>query len=197
MQTSRRTVILISMINLTALVNNSSAKAYPGTETELTLAEQSPDYLKPFIDKPILFGQGKYSFWGFDVYQAKLWTESSNFQTDTWHQHRFALELTYLRDAEGKKIAKRSIEEITKQKELPQAKSQSWLLALEKLFPNVKKAQTITGIYIPNNGAKFFHENSFLGEINDPEFSRSFFDIWFSNQTSAPDLKKKLFRENK
>ncbi len=104
MQTSRRTVILISMINLTALVNNSSAKAYPGTETELTLAEQSPDYLKPFIDKPILFGQGKYSFWGFDVYQAKLWTESSNFQTDTWHQHRFALELTYLRDAEGKKL---------------------------------------------------------------------------------------------
>ena len=196
MHLSRRTAMILSIINLTVLVKSTSAKTNLSKETESGLLEQSPGYLKPYIDKPILFGQGKYTYWGFDVYQAKLWTETSSFQPNAWHQHPFALELTYLRDAEGKKIAKRSIEEITKQKDLPSSKSQSWLSTLENLFPNVKKAQTIAGIYIPNYGAKFFHENNFLGDINDPEFSRSFFEIWFSNRTSAPELRKKLFQES-
>ncbi len=195
MHISRRTAVFISIIHFSALVKSAVAKTDTVNSAEPLSLEKTPTYLKQYLDKPIVFGHGKYSFWGFDVYQARLWTESNSFQPNAWHQHLFALELTYLRDAEGKLIAKRSIEEITKQKDLSKGKSQSWLLTLENLFPNVKKDQTITGIYIPNFGAKFFHQNSFLGEINDLEFSRSFFDIWFSNQTSAPELKKKLFQE--
>jgi len=170
------------------------AKNLSVDEKELNVLEQTPNYLKLYINNPVVFGQGTYTFWGFDVYKARLWTESNSFQPEAWEQHRFALELTYLRDAEGKAIAKRSIDEIAKQRELTKYKTQAWLNTLENLFPNIKKTQKLTGIYVPNNSAKFFFDSNLLGEIKDPEFTKSFFDIWFSNQTSAPELRKKLFQ---
>jgi hypothetical protein len=196
MHPSRRTAILLSIINLALIARGTSAKnsSVDDTESKAKAIDLPPNYLQLYFVKPNLFGQGKYTFFGFDVYHARLWTEANNFLPETWEQHRFALELTYLRDAEGKVIAKRSIDEISKQKDLDKSKSQSWLNILENLFPNIKKAQTLTGVYTPNNGVKFFFERNLIGEIKDPELTKSFFDIWFSNRTSAPDLRKKLFQ---
>ena len=156
--------------------------------------ESSLSHLKPELDQPKLIGKGKFSFWGFDVYRAHLWSDT-NLKLDNWQQNKFALELVYQRDFEGKKIAKRSIEEMAKQKDLPQQKALEWSTALEKLFPDIKKNQSLTGLYIPNYGAKFFHGNTFIGEIKDLELTKSFFDIWFSNRTTAPELRKELFKE--
>ena len=49
------------------------------------------------------------------------------------------------------------------------------------------------GIYIPNVGAQFLYENALIGEIKDLELAKRFFDIWLSPQTSAPQLRKRLF----
>ena len=196
MDLRRRTAISISIINFTLLSRCALAKNISVDEKELISIEQTPSYLKLYLNNPVVYGQGKYTFWGFDVYKARLWTEANSFQPEAWEQHRFALELTYLRDAEGKVIAKRSIDEIAKQRDLTKNKTQSWLNTLENLFPNIKKTQTLTGVYIPSNSAKFFFDSNLLGEIKDPEFTKSFFDIWFSSRTSAPELRKKLFQES-
>jgi len=186
--------MLASALSMSLMASSTSAKSSLMDEKESIESDATAVFLKAYIDKPRLMGQGKYSFWGLDIYQARLWTESNGLQPENWQQSRFALELTYLRDVEGKAIAKSSIGEISKQYNVTKVKAASWQNVLENLFPNVKKMQTLTGLYTPQDGAKFFHDNRPIGEIKDAELTKSFFDIWFSSKTSAPELRSKLFQ---
>jgi hypothetical protein len=156
-------------------------------------AAQNP--LQPHLNSPRLVGQGKYIYWGFDVYWASLWSEDNPLRSDQWHTQRLALELRYLRDFDGKDIAKRSVDEMHKQSPLAIETATAWLKALEALFPNIRKGQSLTGIYVPNSSAPFLFNNQPLGKITDAELAKRFFAIWLSPQTSAPELRKKLFAE--
>jgi hypothetical protein len=149
--------------------------------------------LLPYLQTPNLIGQGKYTYWGFDVYNASLWTSEATIAPDQWANQRIALELQYLRDFKGSDIAKRSIDEIQAQSALPKNKASIWLKTMEEIFPSVGKGQSLTGIFIPNAGAQFLLDNTVIGEIKDPELAKRFFDIWLAPQTSAPDLRKRLF----
>jgi len=157
-------------------------------ETEPTRLKR----LQPYLQTPTLIGQGKYTYWGFDVYVASLWASDSNVNAEQWQTQRIALELSYLRDFKGIDIAKSSIDEIHTQSPLPKSKATLWLKTLEDIFPNIKKGQTLVGIYIPNVGAQFLYETALIGEIKDLELTKRFFDIWLSQQTSAPQLRKRL-----
>ena len=148
---------------------------------------------QPYLTTPALIGQGKYSYWGFDVYNASLWAAEMPIAPDQWANQRIALELQYLREFTGADIAKQSIDEMHAQSALPKNKAAVWLKTLDGIFPNVGKGQSLTGIYIPNTGAQFLFNNTSIGEIKDLELARRFFDIWLSPQTSAPDLRKLLF----
>ena len=196
MPINRRTAMVASALSVCLMAPSTRAKSSLMDEKEFVESDPTATFLKAYIDKPRLVGQGKYTFWGLDIYQARLWTESNGFQPDNWQQSRFALELTYLRDVEGKAIARRSIDEISKQYNLPKVKAVSWQNVLENLFPNIKKLQTLTGLYTPNDGAKFFHDYRLIGEIKDAELTKNFFDIWLSNKTSAPELRNKLFQNS-
>ena len=149
--------------------------------------------LQPYLQTPNLIGQGKYTYWGFDVYEASLWATEPALNAEKWQTQRIALELHYLRDFKGLDIAKRSIDEIHAQSPLAKSQSNAWLKALEDIFPNVSKGQTLTGIYIPNTGVVFLYDNALQGEVKDLELAKRFFDIWLSPQTSAPELRKRLF----
>jgi hypothetical protein len=157
-------------------------------ETEPTRLKR----LQPYLQTPTLIGQGNYTYWGFDVYVASLWASDSNVNAEQWQTQRIALELSYLRDFKGIDIAKSSIDEIHTQSPLPKSKATLWLKTLEDIFPNIKKGQTLVGIYIPNVGAQFLYETALIGEIKDLELTKRFFDIWLSQQTSAPQLRKRL-----
>jgi Chalcone isomerase-like len=158
-------------------------------ETEPTRLKR----LQPYLQTPTLIGQGMYTYWGFDVYVASLWASDIKVDAEQWQTQRIALELNYLRDFKGVDIAKSSIDEIHTQSPLPKSKATLWLKTLEGIFPNISKGQTLVGIYAPNVGAQFLHENTLIGEIKDLELTKRFFDIWLSPQTSAPTLRKRLF----
>ena len=148
--------------------------------------------LQPYLQTPTLIGRGKLTYWGFDVYLASLWASEASVNAEQWQMQRIALELNYLRDFKGADIAKSSIDEIHAQSSLPKSKATLWLKTLEDIFPNIKKGQTLVGIYIPNVGAQFLYETALIGEIKDLELTKRFFDIWLSQQTSAPQLRKRL-----
>ena len=59
--------------------------------------------LQPYLQTPTLIGQGKYTYWGFDVYNASLWAGESTIASDQWASQRIALDLQYLRDFTGLK----------------------------------------------------------------------------------------------
>ncbi len=148
--------------------------------------------LQPYLQTPNLIGQGKLTYWGFDVYVASLWASENSVNAEQWQMQRIALELNYLRDFKGADIAKSSMDQIKAQSPLTTSKATLWLKTLEGIFPNINKGQTLVGIYIPNVGAQFLQENALIGEIKDIELATRFFDIWLSPQTSAPQLRKRL-----
>ena len=157
-------------------------------------ASALPPELQPLLPAAALAGQAKLSVWGFEVYKATLWVAPGFAQT-AYEQHLFALELAYLRDFAGSDIAKRSVSEMRRQKQISPADEARWEGQMRAVFPDVKAGERLTGVNVPGVGAQFRAKGRVLGEIRDPEFARLFFGIWLSPQTSEPHLRQSLLAQ--
>lgn len=130
-------------------------------------------------------------FWGFEVYDARLWTRSG-FDGARYAQHPFALELQYLRRLAGSAIASRSLDEMRRLADIDEARAQRWLQAMRALFPDVQRGDRLTGVHRPGVGARFWHNGQLRGEVAEPEFSALFFGIWLDPRTVKPSLRESL-----
>ena len=133
----------------------------------------------------------RMTVWGFEVYDAKLWTRPG-FAPTQYARHPFALELQYLRTLKGDAIAQRSLDEMKRQGPINASQGQAWLQAMQNLFPDVRKGDRITGVHKPDQRAELWLNDRLVGQVNDPQFAQLFFGIWLSPQTSAPDVRKAL-----
>jgi len=156
------------------------------------LLAQTLQQLRPLLGNPRLVGEHRLTYWGFEVYHARLWANSATFSPTDWATQRLVLELRYLRDFQGRDIAQRSIEEIQSQRGLSAEQTTAWRQSLLALMPNVRKGETLTSAYLPESGAQFWHQGQALGVIQDTEFARRFFGIWLSPQSSQPVLRQQL-----
>ncbi len=136
-------------------------------------------------------GSARLSIWGFEIYQANLWTVAG-FSAQDYSQHAFALELEYLRNFSSEAIAKRSIQEMRRVGSFSASQSDQWLAQLRALIPDVQKGDRITGVNQPGVGTRFFVNAKATGEMRDAELARLFFGIWLSPQTSEPQLRQTL-----
>jgi len=153
------------------------ASASPGASTPLAGAR--------------LVGQGTMRFLGFEVYRARLWAQPG-FDADQYSAHPLALELTYQRNFTAEAIAKRSIEEMRRVGSFTPQQATRWQQALQAALPDVKPGDRLLGLYQPGAGAVFKMGGRVVGEVADAEFSRLFFGIWLSPQTSEPGLRQAL-----
>lgn len=153
-----------------------------------------PAELRAALPTAALAGQAKLTFWGFEVYQASLWV-APGFTAVAYADHRFALELAYLRDFSGADIAKRSLAEMARQAPLSTDQATRWGDQMRALFPDVKAGERLTGIHLSGVGARFVFNGQPLGDIPDAEFARRFFGIWLAPQTSEPKLRLALLRQ--
>lgn len=136
-----------------------------------------------------LVGEGKLSFLFWDIYYARLYTANGEYQEQAYP---LALELTYLRDFTQQQLLEETAKQWSKLGFNDQAKTNEWLKRLSQLWPDVQENQAIT-LYIDTQNRSFFYFNAeLLGQINDAEFSRAFLAIWLSEDTSAPEVRKKL-----
>ena len=154
-------------------------------------ANSQPAELRGALPSATLAGSSHVTFWGFDVYDAKLWV-APGFKASEYERHAFALELTYLRDFPNEAISKRSIAEMQRQPGFPSLRLKDWLQALRRAFPDVHKGDRITGIYRPGEETAFVTNGQLTGVVRDTEFGRLFFGIWLSVHTSEPRLREAL-----
>ena len=158
----------------------------------LTVQASAPE---PTVSAALQGKQGtdkvRLRVWGFEVYDARLFTVNG-FNAEQFGDHRFALELSYLRNFKGGDIAERSIDEMRNVTELTPAQADRWLKAMTAIFPDVKRGDRITGVHVPGIGARFYLNDRLLGDIADEAFSRSFFGIWLSPKTSQPRMRETL-----
>ena len=140
-----------------------------------------------------LQGNARLRVWGFEVYDASLWA-SPGFDAQRYAQHRFALELNYLRSFKGSDIAERSIDEMRGIADITPEQATRWLGAMSGLFPDVQRGDRITGVHVPGSGARFYLNGKLRGELADEAFSRLFFGIWLSPKTSQPAMRATLLQ---
>jgi hypothetical protein len=153
---------------------------------------QSADWLALRYEtlKPV--GQGELRFLGLKIYEARLYAEqpTAGKRATELYRQPFALRLTYARGLKGRDIASRSAKEMVRLRgsELPR----DWSAALEALFPNVSAGDEITGVYLPQQGARFYLNGGPIGSMQNPDLAQTFFDIWLSDRTPEPTLRAAL-----
>jgi hypothetical protein len=140
-----------------------------------------------------LQGNARLRVWGFEVYDASLWA-GPGFDAQRYAQHRFGLELRYLRSFKGRDIAERSIDEMRGIADITPEQATRWLGAMSGLFPDVQRGDRITGVHVPGSGARFYLNGKLRGELADEAFSRLFFGIWLSPKTSQPAMRATLLQ---
>ena len=139
-----------------------------------------------------LSGQGGYRWLGFKIYDAYLWRESNTDKKLAVMDSKFILELIYARDLRGKRIASVSIDEMRKLNMGTPAQQSAWLQLMQEVFPDVHEGSCLSGVYLPDQGVRFYNDGRLLKEISDVEFARAFFSIWLDEHTSAQHLRNQL-----
>jgi Chalcone isomerase-like len=166
-----------------------STRLKPGLAAAALLAsfaaQASPlTHLSDF--KPV--GSGTLRFFGLPIYDATLWSPGG-----AWAANRpFALELRYARSFSGSAIARRCIEEIRGLGTFPSATLAHWEQQMKALLPDVQAGDRLTGLRMPGKGVAFYRNARSLGQIDDDEFAKAFFDIWLNPATRAPELRARL-----
>jgi len=138
-----------------------------------------------------LQGAGRMTFLGLHIYDARLWV-GPGFTAKACEREALALELQYGRALDGARIAERSLAEMKKVGPVTPEQAKRWLAETSALFPDVEKADRITGVQHPGESARFFLNGRLRGEVRDPAFARLFFGIWLSERSSEPALRRSL-----
>jgi hypothetical protein len=165
-------LIILSICNITYAVDQS-----------LYIQE-----LKPYLNNPKLIGSGPLTYLGFKVYDAHFYS------TDELGKAGFALRLDYVRKVLNEDLVKATVKQMVR---LGASESEiaKWQSELEKIYPTVEPGHHITAIYQPTGATTFIHNGKLAGKMNDQQFSKLFFSIWFDQKTNSPDLRTKLLGE--
>jgi hypothetical protein len=144
--------------------------------------------VKKYIQKPSAIGEGRLKVMLWDVYDARLYGSQGRFDKNS----PFALRLNYLRDIDGADIVDASVEEMKSLGYKNKVKLQVWRNEMLRVFPDVKKGDSISGLNLGKGKVVFCKNGKKIGDVTDADFAAAFFDIWLSPKTSEPSLRKKL-----
>ena len=147
-----------------------------------------PEAVTRDVGSLVLRGNAVMRFFGLKVYDIRLW-QAKKAPLD---EDLFALELVYDLAVKGHDIAERSIKLMRAQGWRDEVQLKRWEEEMAHIFPDIKQGDALIGVSVPGKEARFYSRDKLIGVIADPEFSRAFFDIWLSEKTSEPKLRKKL-----
>ncbi|MCK9799824.1 hypothetical protein BK634_14240 [Pseudomonas chlororaphis] len=135
-------------------------------------------------------GSGEFTWFGFKVYQARLWSSAAPLAADT----PFALELTYQRKISRDDLVQTSLDEIQRLSgpAVSAAQLSDWRAQMQRSFVDVVPGRIITGVFLPGRGAQFFVDQTLQHEVKDPAFAQAFFAIWLDPRTRNPELRARL-----
>jgi hypothetical protein len=147
-----------------------------------------PPALRAHAPELRLLGTGRMTWFGLHLYDAALWVPGRGFD----FSQPFALAIRYARDFQGRRIAQHTVHEIERLGIHDPAKLARWGAQMERIFPDVRIGDQLTGVYRPGLGADFYHQDRMMGSVADPEFARAFFSIWLDPRTREPKLRERL-----
>lgn len=136
-------------------------------------------------------GEGHYSYWFWQLYHARLQSSDGLF-VDYQQSTPLKLELTYQRDITKQEFIDATMEQWKIQLGAVQKVHKIWAGELNTLWRDVKKGDKLTAVLRADGLVDFYFNDELLGRTTDPAFGFAFFDIWLSEKTTAPELRKQL-----
>lgn len=132
-------------------------------------------------------GEYKFTYWLWDVYEAKLEAQSAQFDRSS----SYKLTLTYLRDIKSEDL----VEETYAQWEhlgYDSKQDTQWLEQLHRAFPDVRKGDSISIVTQGDGSGKLFHNEKLRYQFApSPQFGK-LMDIWLSEKSKYPKLARQL-----
>lgn len=153
-----------------------------------------PEPVASRLQDPRLSGSGLFRYWGFAIYDARLWIGRTPPDFADLSRSPLALELTYRRDFSGTDIAQSSLDELESLGHGALARTRDWLGRMRTLFPDVRENDRLLGVIDSRGHTHLYHNDRPVGSMQDREFSHAFFSIWLSPDSSAPELREALLR---
>ncbi len=140
-----------------------------------------------------LSGEGEFRVFGFRLYTAQLWSAQLPIAPDA----PFALQLTYDRSIKRERLVETSLDEMKRiggAGDTPPSPQllDSWRASMTQAFVDVRPGDTLTGVFMPGKGVRFYAGDRLTTEIDDPAFAQAFFSIWLDPATRAPALRQRL-----
>ncbi|MEO0047948.1 MAG: hypothetical protein RLZZ410_907 [Pseudomonadota bacterium] len=155
--------------------------------TQGVKANPSVQYPEMYMSGAKVQGQGRMTYWGFDLYDAKLLQLNNS--------SGYALRIDYLKNFKSDDLREQTIKEMT-QLGVPEESRSKWSKDLKGIFPNIAIGNSLTAIYQPKVGTIFLHNEKYIGQMAGDDFSRAFFAIWLDPRTSAPELRSQLLSQD-
>ncbi len=185
------TLALVLSIGLGVPALAGAADTQAGEPVSTGTQPNTPVAVHPQLAGSRLCGQATLRFLGFRIYTARLWA-APDCRADQILERPAVLELTYLRDFKASAIAERSVQEMRRSGGFSDAQAQRWQLEMQRVFPDIKAGDRLTGHHLQGKGASFWHNGQAVGQVADADFARQFFGIWLAPTTSQPAMRLTL-----
>jgi hypothetical protein len=185
--TQSLTDTLNKTFNKTETETKIETEAIPNEKNNPIFKNQNTNIiLNKFFTNYILVGEVNYTHLFWDLYDAKLFTETGSFDNN-----KFALTLKYNTKISKKSVVKETLNQLKKQKEYTDEELVELTTLLNSTFKKIEVGDTFIGIK-ENDTAYFYFENKKVLETEDLEFINLFFDIWLREDSQNPAFTKKL-----
>jgi len=142
----------------------------------------------PSIENWQEVGRAELSVLWFDVYDATFYTPSGSFESFT---SPLQLSLDYKRDISKSDLITETDKQFARFNVGKELRAE-WLVQLDKIWPDIAKGEQLIFQANQMGKADFFHNQVWIGSVEDPQFSQFFIQIWLSEQGEYPRLAKKL-----
>ena len=150
-----------------------------------------PPEVRAELGPALAQGIARMRYFGLHIYDIRLWTPVA-LTPDEVQGAPLALEIVYARSVSGERLARTSLDEMRRQSTIDAGSEARWLALMRRFFPDVQAGDRITAVQQSLGLSRYFVNGRLVGETRDARFTRLFFGIWLSPETSQQAIRQQL-----
>lgn len=135
-----------------------------------------------------LVGGGLLTWFGFDIYDASLWTPDGRFHG--FAGQPIAFSLWYRRGFSRERLIDITQNGWTKFRLATPQQQAAWSAQLRRIWLDTHAGANMTTLVLPAGETRFYNAERYLGSIHDAAFGPAFLSIWLDPQTRGTRLEK-------
>lgn len=133
-------------------------------------------------------GGGLLTWFGFEIYEASLWTPDGNFTGLDKLQQPTALSLWYRRGFSRDRLIEITQNGWTEFDLATPLQQERWSAQLARIWVDTEKGSNMTALVTPGGETRFYSAQRFLGSVSDAAFGPAFLGIWLDARAHGTRL---------